>query len=194
MAMTEAEVSFDGMATTMTCSFDANNATDRCEMAMMGETFSVTTAYDSVADFIEEGSATGLVKAKTETVNEPGTEPKVETYTYDGQGQLLRSVEDRSEGVLTTDYSNYDEKGRPLQAVLSFINCDGLPIELAYDDVGRTMSTTFLPDVGSDCGFSERTDVDTFDEHGNFIKAEEGGSDPRIVFSATVVSTEEVCD
>ncbi len=193
-ALSEANVSFDAMSATMTCTFDSSSLTLTCEVPFGSDIFRVGRTYASLSDFISEGDVMGKNLATSEFTDEPGTSRKTTTYTYDAERRLTLSVEERAEGTITTTYADHDDDGRPRQGDRSWFDCESLPMAISYDDVARTVTTSFQPSQGTNCSFDERDDTDTYDEHGNRIKVEEGGTSPRVVFEATVTQTTNVCE
>lgn len=97
------------------------------------------TSYDSVADFIDEVHVVPPIFRSTSNTNTNsggcGRVTSTNTYNYDGQRRLVSMTNDV--GGATT-YTAWDSAGRPTKGTSN----GSLSMSIAYDDGGRTMTTT----------------------------------------------------
>jgi hypothetical protein len=154
--------------------------------------FSWSTNYGSVADFVDEvsvippktgwASQSGLATSSGPSPRCPNeTYALTQTNSYDSQGRLLRSEstgrEFRFRSMVATFpgtrvYTAWDLSGRPTNYSPRLL---GSPDVYRYDDSARTRST-----VG---GLS--TAVDTFDSNGNLVRSRTVSVTPPPVLSGS---------
>jgi hypothetical protein len=177
-------------STSYTCVFDASAVTVTCTNAGGMMRVTAVTKYPSKNDLVDTVSAIPpLVRSESLTLTAPGSTTST-AYTYDRQKRLTREVATAAMGVtVTTDYSDWDAHGRPLKARITTSPAGRAPSDQAikYDDAARTKTITTTQNG------TVSTDVVTFDENGNQIKAT--GSDARSSYTSTttISSTTKVC-
>jgi YD repeat-containing protein len=188
-----------GFSTTLnqTCSFDreafrgscTNHYSDSRGTANLPTTTVVAT-YASLGAFIDEVRVVPpLFKAlkATATGTGPGVRNSETTFTYDGQGRILKEVTTGS--TATTTYTEWDGAGRPtrMQDVGPGFNNRRV---VSYDDGQRTRTTRVFA-----AGQSQAvvTTVETFNADGNPVRQVASGGPSASTTTITINNTERVC-
>jgi len=162
-----------------------------------------TATYGSTADFIEEVTvippltrATRVASLVTTKVTfPPGASPSERcgpvsstlTYSYDGQGRLVRAVDSRSTGgTAIATYTAWDSAGRPTAGTEATAS-GNTTISIANDDATRTRTITRSDSLGTSMT------VQTFDERGILINSVSTSGSDTTRYRASVQNALQVC-
>ena len=174
-----------------TCVFSASPVSLTCTGGGgMGVKVTTVTTYKSKDDLVDTVTVIPpLVRSESLKLTGPGSGTST-TYTYDSQKRLMREVATTGTiVVVTTEYSDWDTFGRPRKARISTTPGNRAPSDqtFKYDDTARTKTITTTQSG------AVSTDVVTFDENGNQIKAIGSGANGTYTSTTTISSTTKVC-
>ena len=183
-----------------TCTFDSTSAILRCTFADSNascpSTWTTSTVYASLADFVEEAAAVGRFRyQRSHTVlSGCGSRSSTENITYDGMKRPLTS-EFESQGMKSSStFAAWDALGRPTQLVSDSLTCAHSRYVLTYDDTARTrVSRITEAGTGPGCT-SDYSYTVAYDPDGNVVRevtARHGAT--TWLRTSTITSTGSVC-
>jgi hypothetical protein len=178
------------------CLFDGASSQLACRTAL-GRSGEVTISdFASLSDFVEAGHSLGKITSLRE-LRRRGDSVWVTNHEYDELGRLVRSREERSEGELVYNYSDFDAAGRPRQALPTratqqAFGCDAAPMAIEYS----TARVSYRYQLSGGCGLTDYSVVEHYDVLGNRVRVERTNLEgAETTFEASApLSTLLVCD
>jgi len=190
------QVRVGGASGESSCQFDALSSQLACRTALGREGEISTSDFASPSDFVEAARALGKVTSLRE-VRRNGDSRWVTSHEYDELGRLVRSREERSEGELVYNYSDFDAAGRPRQALPTratqqAFGCDAAPMAIEYS----TARVSYRYQLSGGCGLTDYSVVEHYDVLGNRVRVERTNLEgAETTFEASApLSTLLVCD
>jgi len=171
---------------------EATEFTDANVLATSGvdstESSTDIVRYESVASFITEARALGVITAESKLFRNGGGDSSVTEYAYGPAGELVSTTSTFVDGggidsELVTVWESYDSQGRPLTGVGVLRSreptngvCAAMQFSVEYDDVTRIVTRREGmgvqeggDGVGDPCG-SEFVKVTTYDSFLNIVQ------------------------
>jgi hypothetical protein len=189
-------VRVNGASGESSCQFDRASSELACRTGLGRSGELTTSSFASPSDFVEAAHTLGKVTSLRE-LRRQGDSEWISNHEYDELGRLLRSRERRPEGELVYSYSDYDDAGRPRQALPTRAtqqawDCEAAAIDIEY--AAATVSYHYQPPGG--CGTREYSIVEQYDALGNRVRVERSGADGvETTFEASApLATQTVCD
>jgi len=178
------------------CQFDRAGAQLACRTALGRSGEILTSSFASPSDFVEAAHTLGKVTSLRE-VRRRGDSEWITSHEYDELGRLVRSREQRLGGELIYSYGDFDDAGRPRQALPARAtqqawDCEAAAIDIEYG--ADSVSYHYQPPGG--CGLRDYSIVEHYDGSGNPMRIERISADGvETTFKASApLATQTVCD
>lgn len=182
------------------CTFDSTSAVLRCTFtdssASCPSTWTTSTVYASLADFVEEATAVGRFRYQRwhTVLSGCGSRSSTESITYDGMKRPLTSQFESQGMKSSSTFAAWDALGRPTQQVSDSLSCAHSRYVLTYDDTARSR-TSRITEAGTGPGCtSDYSYTVAYDPDGNVareVTARHGAT--TWSRTSTITSTGSVC-
>lgn len=180
------------------CQFDAASSQLVCRTALGAEGETTTYDFASSSDFVEAAHTLGKVTSLRELRRDGGNR-WLTSHEYDELGRMIRSREEQPGGERVYVYRDFDEQGRPRQALptrdtLYTWGCEAVPFTIEYADATGTVSYRYQASAACDqLGYSIIEHYDVLANRVRVERASKGGSETTFEASSPLTS-QTICD
>jgi hypothetical protein len=180
------------------CQFDAALSQLVCRTALGRDGESTISDFASASDFVEAAHTLGKVTSLRE-LRHDGENHWLTSHDYDELGRLIRSREEQAGGDRVYTYRDFDDQGRPRQALptrdtVYTWGCEAVPFTIEYADTAGTVTYRYQASAACDqIGYSV---IEHYDVLAQRVRVERSSAEGReTTFEASPPAvTQTICD